>query len=57
MKSHGYGYNLDRVDNTKGYSKNNCTVCCKVCNRMKYTLSSVDFIAHIKKIARLHGRP
>ena len=22
------GYNLDRKDNTKGYSKENCVVCC-----------------------------
>jgi hypothetical protein len=28
-------YNLDRVDNDKGYSKENCVVCCARCNRSK----------------------
>ena len=57
MRFNGYGYNLDRKDNTQGYSKENCVVCCKVCNRMKYTLSLAEFTTHIKKIARrLCGR-
>lgn len=25
-------YNLDRKDNSKGYSIKNCVVCCTVCN-------------------------
>jgi hypothetical protein len=29
------GYNLDRKDNSKGYSKENCVVCCWKCNRGK----------------------
>ena len=28
-------YNLDRKDSNKGYSKDNCVVCCKKCNYMK----------------------
>lgn len=28
-------YNLDRKDNTKGYSKKNCVVCCGFCNMTK----------------------
>jgi hypothetical protein len=28
-------YNLDRKDNYFGYSKKNCVVCCKRCNRAK----------------------
>jgi hypothetical protein len=34
---------IDRVDNSKGYSKNNCVSCCKFCNIMKnnYTLEEV----------------
>ena len=28
-------YSLDRKDNTKGYTKENCVVCCKRCNRAK----------------------
>lgn len=28
-------HNLDRVDNSKGYSRDNCVVCCKRCNMAK----------------------
>jgi hypothetical protein len=28
-------YNLDRKDNAKGYSKDNCVVCCGICNQIK----------------------
>jgi hypothetical protein len=28
-------YNLDRKNNTEGYSKENCVVCCKACNYAK----------------------
>ncbi len=28
-------YNLDRKDNSLGYSKENCVVCCKECNMIK----------------------
>lgn len=30
--SYSKAYNLDRKDNTKGYSKDNCVVCCTACN-------------------------
>lgn len=35
---HGYqgdGHHLDRKDNSLGYSKDNCVVCCARCNRAK----------------------
>ena len=31
----GQRYNLDRKDNSLGYSKDNCVVCCKDCNYIK----------------------
>lgn len=47
-----YIYNgIDRVDNTQGYSKENCVPCCKKCNYMKRNLTYDDFIDHCRKIA------
>lgn len=31
-KGYSKAYNLDRKDNAKGYSKDNCVVCCTACN-------------------------
>lgn len=42
--------NIDRLDNSKGYTKGNMVTCCKTCNMMKNTLNEVTFIlmcAHI----------
>lgn|SRR3990167_4116596 len=41
---------IDRVDNNKGYTKENSVVCCNWCNRMKWILSKEEFINHIIKI-------
>lgn len=46
-----FKYNgIDRVDNTLGYTEDNCVTCCKVCNSMKDTLTVDDFKEHIKTI-------
>ena len=42
---------IDRVDNSLGYIKTNCSPCCSVCNYMKKNYKLQDFIAHAKKIA------
>lgn len=44
-------YQLDRIDNTQGYTKSNCRVACPQCNMMKSRLSKDDFISQCKKIA------
>jgi hypothetical protein len=31
-KKYNKSYNLDRKDNEKGYIKDNCVVCCTLCN-------------------------
>ena len=41
---------IDRVDNLKGYSLENCVPCCYKCNHMKWNLSIEDFINHCQKI-------
>jgi hypothetical protein len=46
-----YLYNgIDRVDNTLGYSKENCVSCCKICNYMKQVLTLEEFYSHIRRI-------
>lgn len=49
---HGvYLYNgIDRLDNTKGYTIQNCVPCCKQCNLAKNVLSYDEFISWIKKV-------
>lgn len=46
-----YVYNgIDRVNNSLGYTPENCVSCCKICNYMKQELSQQEFINHIKEI-------
>lgn len=37
------GYCLDRFDNSKGYTDENISVCCKICNFAKKGLDAHDF--------------
>lgn len=39
---------IDRVDNTKGYHKENCVPCCWKCNRMKHIYHQEFFIEKCK---------
>lgn len=41
---------IDRKDNTKGYTIENCVSCCKQCNTIKMNLSYDDFLEKIKSI-------
>lgn len=43
-----YYNGLDRVDNTKGYTSENCVPCCKVCNIAKNDRSYTQYIEWIK---------
>ena len=48
----GYYYNgIDRINNEYGYTINNVTTCCYVCNVWKLSMKQNDFINHCKKIA------
>lgn len=39
-----YSYNgIDRIDNSIGYTKDNCVACCKICNISKSDLSLEEF--------------
>lgn len=49
--SNGFTYNgIDRVDNSIGYSFNNCVTSCKICNRAKDILTYDEFINWIKTV-------
>lgn len=48
-----YIYNgIDRVDNSIGYTLENCVTCCRICNWMKRTQSQSDFIEKCAKITQ-----
>ena len=41
---------IDRVDNTKGYTLENCVPCCKMCNQLKSNHTLEAFFEKISKI-------
>lgn len=46
-----YTYNgIDRIDNNKHYTIDNCRTCCKFCNRAKYALKEIDFLIYLKDL-------
>lgn len=46
--AHPYVYNgVDRLDNRKGYSEENCAPCCRSCNYAKHTKSLYQFLLYI----------
>jgi 5-methylcytosine-specific restriction endonuclease McrA len=47
---------IDRIDNAKGYSKDNCVTACKVCNRMKHILHPAFFVEKVGLIARFQHK-
>ena len=53
VKHNGYEvlYNgIDRIDNIKGYTEDNCVSCCWVCNRFKQGLSEQEMSEHVLKM-------
>ena len=50
----GESIGIDRFDNTKGYTVDNCRSCCDTCNRMKWTFHPLFFIEKCKILA---GKP
>lgn len=44
------GNGVDRVDNNRGYVKENCVSCCKICNIMKQSLEETEFLDKIRSI-------
>ena len=52
MKQNGdFIYNgLDRIDNSKNHSKENCVACCKYCNYAKRERSFSEFKEWINRV-------
>jgi hypothetical protein len=46
---------VDRVNNDKGYYKNNVVACCKRCNRMKNNMPVSEFFTHLRRILNHSG--
>ncbi len=52
IKEGNFTYNgLDRIDSTKGHTKENVVPCCTRCNYMKSNMTLEDFKSHITRIA------
>ena len=54
------GYNLDRKDNTKGYSKENCVVCCGTCNKARgnwFTYEEFLLLSHGLRLVQYLRNP
>ena len=43
---------IDRINNNKGYTRNNTVSCCGTCNKMKLTLTVEEFYKHILQIIK-----
>lgn len=43
---------IDRVDNSKGYNKENCVACCEICNRIKHVYDKEFFIEKCKILSK-----
>lgn len=41
---------IDRVDSSKGYTKENSVACCKYCNFAKHTMSENDFYKWVRRV-------
>lgn len=51
-----YVYNgIDRIDNSIGYSMENCVSCCFDCNRAKGTMTQGDFFTWIMRVYTVHN--
>jgi hypothetical protein len=48
----GPGGGVDRVDSTRGYTKDNCVPCCKICNVAKNDLSVHEFLTWARRLSK-----
>jgi hypothetical protein len=53
LRAGSKAYFLDRVDNAKGYSGENCVTCCTVCNKTRSNIFTSDEMLEIGPVIRL----
>ena len=41
---------IDRIDSSKGYTKENCVSCCENCNKAKLAMSKDEFLSWVKRV-------
>mgnify|MGYP003668387159 CR=1 FL=1 len=46
---------IDRIDSTKGYTKDNTASCCTTCNYLKSNSNNEDFLTKVMAIAKHQG--
>ncbi len=47
---------IDRIDNARGYTLDNCVSACTLCNAFKSGLSLEVFLAHVERIHEFQSR-
>ena len=57
FRSGAFTYNgIDRKDNNKGYTKDNCVTCCATCNHHKRMLSVDEFFSWVDRLLKPEHR-
>jgi hypothetical protein len=51
-----YGYSLDRIDSSKGYTKDNIQVISRIANIMKNNATEQELISFAKGVLELHSK-
>lgn len=54
-KTHLHRNGIDRMDNAKGYTKENCVTCCSDCNSMKCDITVEQFL-HTCKLVSMNAK-
>ena len=49
------GGEIDRIDNSKGYTLDNCVSCCQKCKTMKGELTVHEFISQCREISNVQN--
>lgn len=51
-----YKNGVDRFDNAKGYTVENCVPCCRMCNTIKLDYDYTELIEHLNQMLKIHKK-